>query len=441
MIKIVEISVRFGMLSIWRTKKGRAERASLAAGPGPARGLSRPESGGREGRKALANTRREGETGRVSRVSAGMHTSRSIPSMLAALAGFALATFALRLEDVRRTGGESSRTGGDKSAKPPGAERASDEPHSVQVARELQPGRGRSADTPTGIPARGWKDILWRTYEEISADRLFMIAAGVVFYAMLAVVPAITALVSVYGLFAKASTINEHLSFVASVMPGTAYELISDQITRIAGNNDGKLTFAFIFGLGLALWSANAGMKAIFDALNIVYDEDEKRGFIKLNAISLTFTLGAVIALLTAVGAVVALPLVLQYLGLAEDRQTWLLALFRWPALLVLVIFGLALLYRFGPSRRDPKWRWVTPGSVFASFAWLAISALFSLYLSKFTDYNATYGSLGAVIGLMMWIWLSVSVILVGAELNAEMEHQTARDTTTSPGNPPGPPR
>ena len=288
------------------------------------------------------------------------------------------------------------------------------------------------------IPARGWKDILWRTYEEISADRLFMIAAGVVFYAMLAVVPAITALVSLYGLVAKASTINEHLSFIGSVMPGTAYELISDQITRIAGNNDGKLTVAFAIALGLALWSANAGMKAVFDALNIVYDEDEKRSFIKLNAISLTFTLGAVIALLTAIGAVVALPLVLAYLGLAEDRQTWLLALLRWPALLILVMFGLALLYRFGPSRKDAKWRWLTPGSMVAAFAWLAISALFSLYLSKFTDYNATYGSLGAVIGLMMWIWLSVTVILVGAELNAEIEHQTARDTTTGHAKPLG---
>jgi membrane protein len=361
-----------------------------------------------------------------------MHTPRAIPPMLAALAGVALAAVALRLQDVRRPDGRP------KSAKPPGADRATDEPHSLQVKRSFETGHGRSADTPTQIPARGWKDILWRTWEEMTADRLFMIAAGVVFYAMLAVVPAITALVSLYGLFAKASTINEHLSFIASVMPGTAYELISDQVTRIAGNNDGKLTVAFVIALGLALWSANAGMKAIFDALNIVYDEDEKRGFIKLNAISLTFTLGAVIALLVAIGAVVALPLVLQYLGLAEDRQTWLIALMRWPALLILVMFGLALLYRFGPSRKDAKWRWLTPGSMVASFAWLAISALFSLYLSRFTDYNATYGSLGAVIGLMMWIWLSVSVILVGAELNAEIEHQTARDTTTGHAKPLG---
>jgi membrane protein len=177
-------------------------------------------------------------------------------------------------------------------------------------------------------------------------------------------------------------------------------------------------------------------MKAIFDALNIVYDEHEKRGFIKLNLISLAFTLGAVLALLTAVGGVVALPLILTYLGL--EQQAGLLPLLRWPALFILVMLGLALIYRFGPSRKDPQWKWVSVGSVFASFAWLAVSALFSWYLSKFADYNATYGSLGAVIGLMMWLWLSVSVILVGAELNAETEHQTARDTTTSDGKPLG---
>ena len=295
----------------------------------------------------------EGKPGAFRALVQVMHTPRSIPSMLAALAGFALAAGALRLEDVRRAAAKSDRAGDSKGAKPPGADRASDEPFALQYARSVEPGRGRAADTPTEIPGRGWKDILWRTYEEISKDRLFLIAAGVVFYAMLAVVPAITALVSLYGLFAKASTINAHLSFIAGVMPGSAYELISDQITRIAGNNDGKLTVAFAIGLAIALWSANAGMKSIFDALNIVYDEDEKRSFVRLNAISLTFTLGAVLALLVAIGAVVALPLVLAYLGFAAEQQAGFLPLLRWPALFVLVMLGLALLYRFGPSRRD----------------------------------------------------------------------------------------
>jgi membrane protein len=244
--------------------------------------------------------------------------------------------------------------------------------------------------------------------------------------------------VSLYGLFAKASTISSHLGFLAGLIPAGAYELISEQIVRIAANSDGKLTLAFVVSLALALWSANAGMKAIFDALNIIYEEDEKRGFIKLNAISLTFTLGAVVVFLLAIGSVVVVPLVLAYLGFAAEQQAGFLPLLRWPVLLVVVMFGLSLLYRFGPSRRDAKWRWVSVGSAFAAFAWLAVSIAFSWYLSKFADYNATYGSLGAVIGLMMWLWLSITVILVGAELNAEIEHQTAQDSTVGGAKPLG---
>lgn len=357
---------------------------------------------------------------------------QSLLSILSALAGFAIAVASLRWEQAVRENRPKPRDA------PPGTVRASDEPQALQAERALEPGRGRQAATPLRIPWRGWKDILWRAYEEISADRLLLIAAGVTFYAMLAVVPAITAMVSLYGLFAKASSINTHLGFLAGLIPAGAYELISEQIVRIAAGSDGKLTFAFVIGLGIAMWSANAGMKAIFDALNIVYDEDEKRSFIKLNLISLSFTLGAVVVLLLAIASVVVLPLVLAYLGFAAEQQAGFLPLLRWPALFVIVMLGLAMLYRFGPSRRNAKWRWVSVGSVFAAFAWLAVSVAFSWYLSKFADYNATYGSLGAVIGLMMWIWISTTVILVGAELNAEIEHQTARDSTIGHGKPLG---
>jgi membrane protein len=358
---------------------------------------------------------------------------RSVPTILAALAGLALAAGAVRLEERLRPRKHRS-----PQTAPLGTERSTDEPRALQVERAAEPGRGREADTPARIPWRGWKDILWRTYQEISADRLLLIAAGVTFYAMLAVVPAITALVSLYGLFAKASSISAHLNFIAGVMPGGAYDLISEQIVRLAANSDGKLTFAFALGLAIAVWSANAGMKAIFDALNIVYDEDEKRSFIKLNSISLTFTLGAVVVLLLAIASVVVVPLVLAYLGFAAEQQAGFLPLLRWPVLFVVVMFGLSLLYRFGPSRRNAKWRWVSVGSVFAAFAWLAVSAAFSWYLSRFADYNATYGSLGAVIGLMMWLWLSITVVLAGAELNAETEHQTARDSTVGGAKPMG---
>ena len=359
-------------------------------------------------------------------------SSQRIPTLLAALAGFSIAVASLRWEQSAR---KKRRKPSDA---PPGTVRASDEPRTLQVERALETGRGRQAATPLRIPWRGWKDILWRAYAEISADRLLLIAAGVTFYAMLAVVPAITAMVSLYGLFAKASSINAHLGFLAGLIPAGAYDLISEQIVRIAAGSDGKLTFAFVVGLGVAMWSANAGIKAIFDALNIVYDEDEKRSFIRLNAISLSFTLGAVVVMLLAVASVVVLPLVLAYLGFAAERQAGFLPLLRWPALFVVVMLGLAMLYRFGPSRRDAKWRWVSVGSMFAAFGWLAVSVAFSWYLSKFADYNATYGSLGAVIGLMMWIWISTTVILVGAELNAEIEHQTARDSTVGGGKPLG---
>jgi membrane protein len=185
------------------------------------------------------------------------------------------------------------------------------------------------------------------------------------------------------------------------------------------------------------LWSANAGMKAIMDALNVVYDEKEKRGFINLNLVSLAFTIGGIIAALLAVGAVVVLPVVLSYIGLSGIGEI-LLRLLRWPLLLAVIVIGLAVLYRIGPSRREARWQWLSVGSVFAALAWLISSALLSWYLSNFANYDATYGSLGAGIGLMMWMWISSIVILFGAELNAEIEHQTARDSTVQGEKPLG---
>ena len=359
-------------------------------------------------------------------------SQRPLPAVLAALAGFAIAAGAIRLEErLRRSKREPQKA-------PPGTVRASDEPRALQLKRAVEPGRGRRADRPLGIPWRGWKDVFWRTVEQISADRLLLIAGGVVFYGLLATVPAITALVSMYGIFTPASTINAQLSFLADVMPAGAYQVISDQIVRIAGNSDGKLTLAFVLGLGIALWSANAGVKAIFDALNVVYDEDENRGWIKLNAISLSFTFAGVVVLILILGAVVALPLVLAFVGFAAQQQAGWLPLLRWPVMFALVVLGLSVLYRHGPSRRHAKWRWVSVGSVFAALTWIALSVAFSWYLSKFADYNATYGSLGAVIGLMMWMWISTAVVLIGAELNSEIEHQTARDSTTGAAKPLG---
>jgi membrane protein len=227
------------------------------------------------------------------------------------------------------------------------------------------------------------------------------------------------------------------LSLVAGLLPGGAVEIVQEQVNRLVSKGDAKLGFGFIFGLGVALWSANAGMKAIIDALNVVYDEKEKRGFIKLNLVSLAFTLAALASVLLAVGAVVILPLILGYIGLS-GVSSLLLRLLRWPVLLALIIVGLAGLYRYGPSRKEPRWQWLTVGSVFAAVAWIVSSALLSWYLANFANYDATYGSLGAAIGLMMWMWISAIVILLGAELNAEIEHQTAKDSTVHGDKPLG---
>lgn len=294
--------------------------------------------------------------------------------------------------------------------------------------RGAEAGRGRAASSPWEIPWRGWKDILLRTYAAVNDDRLLAVAAGLVFFVLLALFPGIGALVSLYALFADPTTISDHLSAIAAVMPADSFKLLSGEVTRIASKSTGTLGLASVFGLLFALWSANAGTKAVFDALNVAYEEKEKRGFIRLNLISLAFTIGAILFMLVAAAAVVVVPLIFAAIGL-QDVLAKVLSALRWPILFVIVAIALAVLYRYGPSRREPKWRWVTPGSLAASLLWLAASGLFSFYLAHFADYNATYGSLGALIGLLMWLWLTFIVILAGAELDAEIEKQALRDS------------
>lgn len=273
------------------------------------------------------------------------------------------------------------------------------------------------------IPRRWaeWKHILYRVYEEINDDRVLALAAAIVFYGLLALFPAITALVSSYALFANPATISQHLDKLADMMPQGAFNIVNEQINRIVNGTTGKLGLTFFFGFALALWSANSGVKAFIDALNIVYGVKERRGFIKLNLVSLAFTVGAIASMLLAIAAIVVLPIVLSFLSLGGFGTT-LLAWLRWPALFVMLLIGLAVLYRFGPDLRHPRWRWISPGAAFAAIAWLVGSALLSLYLSNFANYDATYGSLGAAIGLMMWLWLTGIVVLVGAELNSEID-------------------
>ena len=302
--------------------------------------------------------------------------------------------------------------------------------------REAHDPRGRTADRPEQIPARGWWDILKRTFQQFSEDRLLTEAAGITFYALLALFPAVGALVSIYGLFADPATIGRHLELAAGFVPGGGMEIIEEQVRRITSKGDTALGFGAIIGLAISLWSANQAMKAVVDSLNVVYEEEEKRGFFHRLAVTMAFTLGGILFVLLAVAAVVVLPVVLDFVGLGSLETV--LSLARWPLLLVGIGLFLALVYRYGPSREKAKWRWVSWGSAFAALVWVAGSAAFSWYVSNFGNYNETYGSLGAVIGFMTWIWLSSTVVLLGAELDAEMEHQTARDTTTGPERPMG---
>ncbi|BDV33772.1 YihY/virulence factor BrkB family protein [Methylocystis iwaonis] len=296
--------------------------------------------------------------------------------------------------------------------------------------------RGRAAATPSEIPSRGWKDVLARVYDDINQHRILAIAAGVTFYALLAIFPAIAAFVAIYGLVADPSTISGHLQALSGFLPAEGLSIIGDQIRRVAAQGATKLGLASVIGLLFSLWSANAGMKAIFDALNVVYQEEEKRGFFKLNAISLGFTLAGMALLALSLGAMVILPRALEAVGLPalETWTSWL----RWPALVIVIAIATSVIYRYGPSRDRAQWRWVSWGAAFAAIFWLIASLLFSWYAANLGKFNETYGSLGAAIGFMLWLWVSAIVLLVGAELDAEMEHQTAKDTTTGAPQPLG---
>lgn len=297
--------------------------------------------------------------------------------------------------------------------------------------------RGRAAKGPSELTRRAWFSILGRVWREIDEDRVLLIAAGVTFYLLLALFPALAAFVSLYGFVADPRTIADHIAYLGGMLPSGGLDLIRTQLDALATQDQRALSVGFLIGLAVALWSANSGVKALFDAMNVAYGEREKRSIIVLNLWSGLFTLGAImvgIVLLVAVGVV---PAALSLLRI--DRWTEIIvSTARWPITLAFVWTGITLIYRFGPSRERAKWRWLTWGATLATLVWLAVSAGFSYYLQNFADYNATYGSLGAVIGFMIWVWLSITILIVGAELNSEMEHQTAVDSTVGAPKPMG---
>jgi membrane protein len=287
---------------------------------------------------------------------------------------------------------------------------------------------GRRLDIEAGAsaaPAReGLLAFLARLYERIGEHRLTSIAGGVTFFVLLALFPATAALVSIYGLFADASALSDQLTAMSDLLPQGAIDIIGGQLERLIAQQSSALGFAFLAGVALSLWSANAGMKALFDALNIIHDETEKRGFIRLNAISLVFTLGLILFFVVAVGAIVVLPAVLTRLGMDNSTQGTLLTLARWPMLFLAISLLLSLIYRFGPSCNEARWRPISPGSAAAAAGWIIASMAFSWYAANFGNFNKTYGTLGAAIGFMTWNWIVTIVILMGAEIDAARDHK-----------------
>ncbi|MAM87371.1 MAG: hypothetical protein CME36_08695 [unclassified Hahellaceae] len=314
-------------------------------------------------------------------------------------------------------------------------EQETDEPAPHEAV--LEKGRGRTARSPLQIPLKGWRDILIRVVSETLKDNLGLVSAGVAFYFLLAVFPSIAAFVSIYGLIYDPADAQQQVSSMMGLLPEEARKLMLDQMQALTGGSQKALGIGAVVSILLALVSAMRGTMALMIALNIVYEERETRNFIMLRLVAFALTIASVLFIIIALALVAALPAVLQQIGFGSWVAT-AFSLARWPLLALLFIIILSTMYRLGPSREKAKWRWVTMGSVVATLLWLCGSALFSWYVSGFANYNETYGSLGAVVILLMWFYVTAYIILIGGELNSELEHQTGEDSTISPEQPMG---
>jgi membrane protein len=298
--------------------------------------------------------------------------------------------------------------------------------------------RGRDAPSPWRMPLAAWKDVAFRTYKEASADNVGLIAAGVAFYGFLALVPLLGATVLTYGLVAEPRAVLRYMQAMTTMLPADVARVIGDQLINVVETSGGKKGLGLLVALAVALFGARNAAGAIVTALNIAYEEEEKRGFIKVNLLALTMTLGAVLAAVLAMVAIASLA-TLEKLLLGSSPVMIALGKIIPYALLALAASGAAAtLYRYGPSRDKAQWTWLTPGSVLFALAWVILTLGFGFYVANFGNYGATYGSLSAIVVLLTWLYLSSYALLFGAELNSELEHQTKRDTTDGPERPLG---
>ena len=298
-----------------------------------------------------------------------------------------------------------------------------------------EPGRGRLAEHPHHIPRKGWTDIAWRVAMGYFGDRVGFVAGGVTFFILLSLFPTLAAFVTIYGLFADPADAWGRLSFLYAFLPANVVQFLGDEMARLAGNSNSQLTFTLVWTLALSLWIANNGIKTLFYGLNLAYHEVEKRNIVTYNLLCMAFTVSGLLAVMISAGLVVGVPIFLALFGLADEWAY--LAPLRWPLLFVGYAAALTLIYRTGPCRARARGRWLTPGAVFAAVLSVALSFVFSWYLTNFVRTDS-YGPLAAIMGFLLWTWLSVQIILMGAKLNAEIEHQTALDTTTGEPAPLG---
>jgi membrane protein len=295
---------------------------------------------------------------------------------------------------------------------------------------------GARADRPTEIPAQGWKQIVKRGWKEAKADQVPLMAAGVAYYAFLAIFPALVAIVSIYGLFADPATITSQLKSLTEALPGQARQVITDQVTALAARRT-ALGIGLIISILIALWSASGGISNMLTAITTAYDEEEKRGFIKKRLLSLALTVGAILFMLIMLGIVAVLPPLLNSI-FGSGALKWVFQVLGWLVLMVIVMVVLGILYRIAPDRDAPKIKWVSVGAIVATVIWLLASIGFSIYSSTFGNYAKTYGVFAGIVVLLFWLWLTSYAILLGAEINAESEQQTMADTTKGKEEPLG---
>ena len=305
------------------------------------------------------------------------------------------------------------------------------------AALSPQENRGRSATSPHQIPMPGWKDILVRSWSEVSENNIFLAAGGVTYAVLVALFPGLAALVSIYGLLLDPSQVEKQVAALSHVFPPESAQMIGDELQKLVSASQGSLSISAGVALVFALWSASRGMSGLLSALNIAYDEKETRGFFKFNLVAIVLTMAMLIGGTVVIALVGVLPAAFQLMGLESSTQ-WLLLVPEWPLLVAVVMVGLAVLYRYAPDRHPPRWRWVSPGAIVATLLWLLGSVGFTVYVSHFNSYDKTYGSLGGVVVMLTWLYLSAFVALFGAVINAQSERQTQADSTVGHPKPSG---